>query len=98
MIHRITSTSLLAFMLAAGVAQAAEQTVTLKVANATCALCGPIVKGTLERVVGVKAVTVEDADEFSGAIATVSFDDEVTDVAALIAATTNAGYPSELSN
>jgi len=96
MIHRIISTFLLAFMLATGTAHAAEQTVTLNVANATCALCGPIVKGTLERVAGVSAVTVEEADEFSGAVATVRFDDALTNVEALIAATTNAGYPSQL--
>ena len=98
MIHRIASCFALTLMLAAGAAQAGEQTVVLKVANATCALCGPIVKGTLERVAGVNAVTVEEADEFSGAVATVRFDDELADVAALIAATTNAGYPSELAN
>jgi len=95
---RIASALALTLMLAAGAAQAGEQTVVLKVANATCALCGPIVKGTLQRVPGVKAVTVEEADEFSGAIATVRFDDEISDVAALIAATTNAGYPSELAD
>lgn len=77
--------------------EAAEQTAVLKVANATCALCGPIVKGTLERVAGVKAVTVVEAEDFTGAVATVTFDDALTNVAALIAATTNAGYPSELA-
>ncbi|KAB2874964.1 MAG: mercury transporter [Bauldia sp.] len=96
MIHRIISTCLSVFMLAGAAAQAAEKTIVLKVANATCALCGPIVKGTLERVAGVTAVTVEEADGFPGAVATVRFDDETTDVAALIAATTNAGYPSQL--
>jgi len=98
MIRQITSTLAVVFLLATGFAQAAEQTVTLNVANATCALCGPIVKGTLERVAGVSAVTVAEADEFSGAVATVRFDDSLTTVEALIAATTNAGYPAELAN
>lgn len=33
----------------------------------------------------------------SGAVATVSFDDAVTGVPTLIAATTNAGYPSHVA-
>jgi len=98
MIRRTISALALTLAFAAGAAQAAEQTVTLNVANATCALCGPIVKGTLERVAGVNAVTVEEADAFSGAAATVRFDDALTSVEALIAATTNAGYPSERAN
>lgn len=98
MIRRIASAVALALALVVGPALAMEQTVVLRVANATCALCGPIVKGTLERVDGVTAVTVEEAQDLSGAVATVTFDDAVTNVAALIAATTNAGYPSELSN
>jgi mercuric ion binding protein len=97
MIRRILSALALTLVLAAGPALAAERTVILKVANATCALCGPIVKGTLERVAGVRAVTVDDAPDLSGAVATVRFDDKLTDVAALISATTNAGYPSELA-
>jgi mercuric ion binding protein len=56
------------------------------------------VKGTLQRVVGVSAVTVEEADEFSGAVATVRFDDSLTTVEVLIAATTDAGYPSRLAD
>ncbi len=98
MIRRTLSALALTLALATGVAQAAEQTVTLNVANATCALCGPIVKGTLERVAGVSAVTVAEADGFSGAVATVRFDDSLTTVEALIAATTNAGYPAELAH
>jgi mercuric ion binding protein len=98
MISRTAAALALAFALSVAAVQAAEQTVVLNVANATCALCGPIVKGTLERVAGVSAVTFEEADAFSGAVATVQFDDALTNVGALIAATTNAGYPSELSN
>lgn len=97
-IRRTISAFALTLALATGAAQAAERTVTLNVANATCLLCGPIVKGTLERVDGVSAVTVEEADEFSGAVATVRFDDDLTTVEALIAATTNAGYPSQLED
>jgi mercuric ion binding protein len=92
--HRVAVVVALALALSPAAALATERTVVLKVANATCALCGPIVKGTLERVSGVKAVKVEEADDLSGAVATIVFDDALTDTAALIAATTSAGYPS----
>ncbi|MGE0499617.1 MAG: cation transporter [Rhizobiaceae bacterium] len=78
-----------------GLASAAEQSVTLNVANATCELCGPIVKRALGKVPGVLAVDVSEAN--GGAIAKVRFDDSQTNVAALITVTTNAGYPSSVS-
>ena len=78
-------------------AAAAERTAVLNVDNATCALCGPIVKRALERVTGVISAEVTEADAFSGAVATVRFDDAVATTDALIAATTNAGYPSRLA-
>ena len=61
----------------------------------TCELCGPIVKRALSNVSGVLAVDVSEATD--GAIAKVRFDDGKTNVAALITATTNAGYPSKVS-
>ena len=97
MIRRIASMVAVALVLSVGSAIAAQRTIVLNVANATCALCGPIVKGTLERVAGVKTVIVDDAQDLSGAVATVTFDDAITNVPALIAATTNAGYQSELA-
>jgi mercuric ion binding protein len=78
--------------------RAAERTVALDVDNATCALCAPIVKKTLSRVEGVRAVEVVEAGVNSGAVATVTFDDARADVAQLIAAATNAGYPAHLKN
>ncbi|KRA61173.1 heavy-metal-associated domain-containing protein [Rhizobium sp. Root651] len=59
--------ALTASLLASGAAFAAEQTVTLNVANATCELCGPIVKRALSNVSGVLAVDVSEATD--GAIA-----------------------------
>ena len=97
-IRRIAVAATLALALSAGTAQAEPRTVVLNVDNATCALCGPIVKMTLQRVSGVKAVDLKEADASSGTVATVEFDDTVTDVQALITATTNAGYPSHLAN
>lgn len=64
--------------------------VTLGVQNMTCEVCPITVKKALERVPGVKAVTVD----FAKKTATVTFDPDQTTSAALTNATTNAGYPS----
>jgi mercuric ion binding protein len=72
---------------------AAERTVTLAVENMDCAACGPMVRQTLMRVEGVRRIAVL----VSRGIATVTFDDERTNVAALVQATTNLGYPSRLA-
>jgi periplasmic mercuric ion binding protein len=71
-------------------ASAAERIVTLAVDNMTCELCPPIVKKSLARLPGVANADVCSEKH----TATVVFDDQKTTVAALIAATTNAGYPS----
>ncbi len=94
MLRRIFAATALIAMLSPFSAQAAERTVVLNVDNATCELCAPIVKKTLSRVSGVKAVVVQEANGTSAAVATVTFDDAVTNVATLIAASTNAGYPA----
>lgn len=86
--------ALAAALLLTNMAAAAERTVTLNVANATCELCAPIVKRALNRVPGVLDVQITEKDE--AAIAKVRFDDSRADTAALIAATTSAGYPSRL--
>jgi mercuric ion binding protein len=98
MIRHITAAAALAIMLSPLTVQAAEKTVVLNVDNATCELCAPIVKRTLARVSGVKAVEVKDANAMSSAVATVTFDDAITNVSTLIAATTNAGFPSRVVN
>lgn len=81
-------------LLTVGPAHAAERTVTLVVDNMTCAMCGPTVKKALTRVGGVGKVEVAT----DKGTATVTFDDAQATVAALIAATTNAGYPARLNN
>jgi len=78
-------------------AQAAEKTVVLNLGNASCELCGPIVKKTLSRIWGVKAVQVAEATE-TGRLTTVVFDDGATSVPTLTSALTNAGYPAHLTN
>jgi mercuric ion binding protein len=59
-----------------------------------CATCPITVKGSLTAVPGVAKVEVSLANK----TATVTFDDAKTAVPALIAATTNAGYPSTPAN
>lgn len=85
--------ALAASLLIAGPAIAAEQTVKLAVANMTCVSCVPIVKGALNAVPGVTKVVVSAQT----ASATVTFDDQKATVEALIAAVTNAGYPTKLA-
>lgn len=77
-------------LLVSSTAFAAEKTITLAVKNMYCAACPKIVKASLESVPGVAKVAVSYEDQ----TAIVTYDDGKTDVKALIAATTNAGYPS----
>jgi mercuric ion binding protein len=87
----IFATTLCAAMLAFGAGTlAAEQTVTLAVKNMTCFSCPYIVKQSLTRVDGVKAVDVSLEEEK----AVIQYDDAKTNVEALTAATTNHGFPS----
>ena len=79
-----------AVVLAAGPAVAAERTVTLAVDNMTCETCPPIVRKSLARVPGVAKAEVSAATHR----AVVTFDDAKATVAALVDATTRAGYPS----
>lgn len=69
---------------------AASQTVVLDVQNMTCATCPITVRKALEKVAGVQTAVVD----FEHKTATVSFDPDKANVAALSKATTNAGYPS----
>jgi mercuric ion binding protein len=80
-------------LLSSGGAGAAEKIVTLAIENMTCALCPLTVRKSLEAVEGVQAVKISLADE----TAVVTFDAEKTNIAALTAATTKAGYPSSLA-
>ena len=77
-------------MLTSPSAFAAEQTVTLAVTNMDCAACPHTVRASLQAVPGVKQALVSYKEK----IAIVTYDDAKTEVKALVAATTNAGYPS----
>lgn len=69
---------------------ATPKTTVLDVQNMTCSLCPVTVKKALEKVPGVSHVKID----FDNKTATVSFDADKTSTAALIKATTDAGYPS----
>ena len=77
--------------LASSNAFAAERTVTLAVKNMYCAACPHTVKASLQAVSGVRQAVVSYKEK----TAVVTYDDAKTDLTALIAATTNAGYPSK---
>lgn len=72
-------------------AQAAEsKTVVLDVPGMTCKFCPITIRKALEKVPGV----IDAKSDYESKTATVVFDPAQTDVAALTAATANAGYPS----
>lgn len=69
---------------------ATPQTAVLDVQNMTCELCPVTVKKSLEKVAGVSQARID----FAKKTATVTFDADKTNAAALLKATTDAGYPS----
>ena len=77
-------------LFAVSTAFANEQTVTLAVKNMDCATCPYTVRSSLRAVSGVKNVVVSMENK----TAVVIYDDSKTNLRALTAATTNAGYPS----
>jgi mercuric ion binding protein len=70
-----------------------QQTVMLNIENMTCAMCTVTIKKALQKVDGVQEVTVD----YDSKTAVVTFDGIKTDSAALIKATTDAGYPGNLA-
>lgn len=88
--HLFVATS--ALFLLASPAWAASKTATLAVSNMTCATCPITVKHALTKVAGVSKAVVD----FDKKQAVVTFDDAKTNVAALVKATTDAGYPSKV--
>lgn len=91
--HMIRSIVAAAAFALSSPALAAQQTVTLSVPGMDCVSCPAIVKGSLKKVEGVSNVEVS----FEQKTAVVTFDDAKASVAGLIAATTNAGFPSQLA-
>ncbi len=73
-----------------GSAWAAPKTVALNVPGMTCPTCPITVKKALNKVPGVSKIDID----LSKKQAIITFDDSKTSTQALVAATTNAGYPS----
>ena len=69
---------------------ATPKTAVLDVQNMTCTLCPVTVKKSLEHVPGVSQARID----FEKKTATIAFDADKTTTAALVKATTDAGYPS----
>ncbi len=80
-----------ALLLACAVtAEAAPRKVTLSVPTMDCEACPVTIRVALLKVAGVKSAVVS----YKKRTAIVTFDDAVTNVAALARATNDAGYPS----
>lgn len=71
---------------------AAEQSVVLSIPGMNCPVCPITIKKSLQKVNGVKSVTVS----YESKTAAVSFDDKLTDIESLLKATENVGYPAIL--
>lgn len=64
---------------------------TFSIANMTCPTCPITVKTAMSRVHGVQSVRID----FASKTATVEFDPRLTNIGAIAAASTNAGYPAK---
>ena len=89
--HLIVS---LAFVLPLAALAATPKTAVLDVQNMTCSMCPITVKKALQKVPGVTDARID----FDNKTATVTFDADKLDSAALVKATTDAGYPSTARN
>lgn len=65
-----------------------DKSCTLEVKNLVCPACSYMLKSSLLELSGVKDVS------FDGAMATVTYDDEKTNVDALIEVANGMGYPA----
>jgi mercuric ion binding protein len=83
---------MLSMLLIVNTAFSKEKSVSLDVPTMTCPVCPFTVEKALNGVAGVLTVDVS----FEEKLAQVTFDDVLTNTKALIAATTNAGYPSSI--
>ena len=84
--------SAVAMLVLTAPAWASPKTVTLNVSGMTCEACPVTVKKALQRVPGVSQIDVL----YDKKQVVVTFDDSKTNTDALVKATTNAGYPSQL--
>ena len=73
---------------------ATPQTAVLDVQNMTCPMCSITIRKSLEKVPGV----IDAKVDYDHKTATVKYDPKKASPAALVKATTNAGFPSTLHN
>jgi len=88
--HILAGVAAFVAMSAAPAFAGSPQTVVLDVKNMTCSLCPITVKKSLEGVHGVADAKIDLEQK----TATVKFDPDRTNAAALVIATTNAGFPA----
>lgn len=84
----------IALLLPLAALAASPKTLVLEVQNMTCSLCPIAVKKSLQQVPGVAAAKVD----LEKKTATVTFDPDKATPAALVKATTDAGFPSTARN
>ena len=86
--------TLIAVLLASPAALAGDpQTVVLDMQKMTCSLCSITVQKALQKVPGVAGAKVD----YDKKTATVKFDPEKANLAALVRATTDAGFPAKIN-
>lgn len=69
-----------------------QQTAVLDVQNMTCSMCSITIHKALDKVPGV----IDTKVDYDHKTATVKYDSDKTTLAALVKATTDAGFPSSL--
>ena len=85
--------TLIAVLLASPAALAGDpQTVVLDMQKMTCSLCSITIQKALQKVPGVAGAKVD----YDKKTATVKFDPEKANLAALVRATTDAGFPAKI--
>ena len=85
--------TLIAILLASPAALAGDpQTVVLDMQKMTCSLCSITVQKALQKVPGVAGAKVD----YDKKTATMKFDSEKANLAALVRATTDAGFPAKI--
>ena len=77
------------------VAMAAERTITLAVEGMTCSMCPKTVQKAINAVPGVSQCTASYEDKVGTAVGT--FEDSVTSIDTIVAASTEIGYPAQLA-
>ena len=89
---KVVLVAVVALLVLTAPAWASPKTVTLNVSGMTCEACPITVKKALQKVPGVSKIDVL----YEKKQVVVTFDDGKTSTDALVKATTNAGYPSEV--